>query len=125
MQVFVLALELEHAALELDLLRVEGGELRGELLARLSVDRLETLALLALAASLRRLRAPPGGRLADVRGEDGDEGGLLRELVELHNVHDLAKDDTLSSKSHRMLRRYLVCSSSALYGVLAVGTRST
>ena len=31
----------------------------------------------------------------------------------------------LSSKSHRMFCLYLVCSSSALYGVLAVGTRST
>ena len=92
MQVFVLALELEHAALELDLLGVEGGELRGELLARLGVDRLATLELLVLAASLRRLGAPLGGRLADVRGEDGDEGGLLRELVELHHLDAPAKD---------------------------------
>jgi hypothetical protein len=50
----------------------------------------------------------------------GDSCGSTSSFIT--STH-LRNTRSLSSKSHRMFCRYFVCSSSALYGVLAVGTR--
>ena len=64
-----------------------------------------------------------GAKTTLVRGEGWGRtcGRISSFITSQHRLNT----SLLSSKSHRMFCLYLVCSSSALYGVLAVGTRST
>ena len=60
----------------------------------------------------------------DGAGETGKARTCGRISSFITSQHRL-NTSVLSSKSHRMFCLYFVCSSSALYGVFAVGTRST
>ena len=88
-QMFILALELEHATLQRHLLAVQVHHLLRELLAVVGLAaaaRRERLGGFALAPLLRGARAPLVCVVADVGGEHGNERFILREHVQLHHL---------------------------------------
>jgi hypothetical protein len=125
---FVFALELDHATLQRHLLAVQVHDLLRELVAVVGLAaaaRRERLGGFALAPLLRGARARHlfAWSLTSVGSTamSGSSCGSTSSFITSQHRLNVA---TLSSKSHKMFWRYLVCSSSALYGELAVGTRT-